>query len=288
MSCRINKGRKWTARLEMEISDPLHQQPGLRTLFHTYTYSDENIPKSDQGHDTLSKKAFQAFLKESQRVHGAFRYFAVGEYGAERGRPHYHMLVFGEPFAKHRAILESWTGGFWHYSHYRPEHAGYVCGYTTKKLTDPSQKNLRDREPEFRCSTRRPYPIGHRFLDHLARQYEGGHAGLKAFLDQYGDVARVIRPNQRILPLDDYCLRKLRTRLGIPLTHTERMDANPNYAYRFPSEEAEICEETAEAIRRKFYAKAKRKEIWSPFNGRYSAKRNGRCTATHNLSHPSR
>lgn len=62
-----------------------HKQNCLVTL--TYKETDGNVSKRD----------LQKFIKrlrrriEPQRI----RYYACGEYGGRRGRPHYHIIVFG-------------------------------------------------------------------------------------------------------------------------------------------------------------------------------------------------
>jgi len=68
--------------------------------FITLTYATEYLPANR----SLRKSDLQKFWKrlriELLRRHNvqSVRYFACGEYGEERGRPHYHALLFGWSF----------------------------------------------------------------------------------------------------------------------------------------------------------------------------------------------
>ena len=85
----------------------------LLAYFITLTYNDESLPRTKEGYPTLLKKQVQdyikrlrnahvAYLKKEQRkVHNEYkitgkpiRYYAVGEYGSQTRRPHYHILLF--------------------------------------------------------------------------------------------------------------------------------------------------------------------------------------------------
>lgn len=74
----------WCLRLyhEMEISSS--------AFFITLTYDNEHLPPGEE----LSKRDLQLFIKRLRKVNPGIRYFAIGEYGTERGRPHYHAVIF--------------------------------------------------------------------------------------------------------------------------------------------------------------------------------------------------
>lgn len=71
------------------------------------------------------------------------KYYAAGEYGEERGRPHYHLIMFN---TSRRAIEMSWNlGGI----DIRPATSGeiaYVMKYLDKQI---GQDQLWNKEPEF-------------------------------------------------------------------------------------------------------------------------------------------
>lgn len=57
----------------------------------TLTYDNEHLPEGG----LLCKRDLQLFIKRLRKHVGALRYFACGEYGSLKGRPHFHVIVFG-------------------------------------------------------------------------------------------------------------------------------------------------------------------------------------------------
>ena len=91
--CKLSKAREWSIRLLHESQ--LHEQK----CFLTLTYNDDNL--QDRG--TLVKSHVQTFMKDYRRYldyhYGKkVRFYAAGEYGSKSGRPHYHLLIFGDDF----------------------------------------------------------------------------------------------------------------------------------------------------------------------------------------------
>lgn len=86
MSCRIIRRRKWQNRLLLEamLAD--------KTAFITLTYDEESLPKDK----SLKPKHLKAFIKALRKKLNPIklRYYAVGEYGFEKNRPHYHIAAF--------------------------------------------------------------------------------------------------------------------------------------------------------------------------------------------------
>lgn len=83
--CKIQKTREWTLRCNLEL---LYWDSAL---FTTLTYDDEHLPFNA----SLVKKDLQDFIKRLREdFKKPLKYFACGEYG-EKGRPHYHLIVFG-------------------------------------------------------------------------------------------------------------------------------------------------------------------------------------------------
>lgn len=81
VECQIEKSNEWAYRIMAEASDY------DKNCFITLTYEDN--PKS------LIKRDYQLFLKRLRKKIGSFRYFLSGEYGSKRGRPHFHLIIFG-------------------------------------------------------------------------------------------------------------------------------------------------------------------------------------------------
>lgn len=130
-------------RLQHEAT--LHEAKSFLTL----TYSDQWLPDDY----SLDPKALQDFVKRL-RYHAGnnkVRFFACGEYGDEGGRPHYHLIVFGEDFIDDRVpfrktgtghvtyispkLQKLWPFGFSEIGNVTLESSGYVARYIMKKVT---------------------------------------------------------------------------------------------------------------------------------------------------------
>lgn len=74
------------------------QEDKLCTSAHfvTLTYDTMTVPISKTGRMTLKPKDLTDFLKRLRYYDKSsnIRYFACGEYGSERWRPHYHCIIF--------------------------------------------------------------------------------------------------------------------------------------------------------------------------------------------------
>lgn len=79
--CYRKKSLGWQARVHYESLD---NRP--RYVF-TLTYKDDPF--------LLCYRDVQLFHKRMRRYGFKFRYFASGEYGGRKGRPHYHAMYFG-------------------------------------------------------------------------------------------------------------------------------------------------------------------------------------------------
>jgi len=239
MPCRINKGRLWSGRIMLEWL--FHPFEGL-PMFVTLTYNEKSVPieSGDDGAPvhTLKKKRFLKWVNNVQRNVGSFRYYAVGEYGDDTFRPHYHMAIFPRTNQQIPEIMSLWKDafGFVTVGEMDAKRARYLANYTTKKLTKDSDERLQtNQEPEFRTSSRRP-PLGSRSVDFLCAPYRTGDG--RSILEERGDVERTFRFDGKVYPLDAFILRKMRGELGIPLLHRERIEANPNYLEFHASQEA--------------------------------------------------
>jgi len=114
--------------------------------FVTLTYSDENLP----AHNSLNYKHLQNFWKRLRKEVGELRYYAVGEYGDETNRPHYHACIFGHDWTEGRTILRATPSLLWTHPQLEAvwglgmvsigaltyETAQYTASYVTKKLNN--------------------------------------------------------------------------------------------------------------------------------------------------------
>lgn len=87
IECTRKRANAWAARIVAEAN--AHSENCCITL----TYDNEHIPPGE----LLNRKDMTDFLKRFRaRIYPQkIRYFYCGEYGEKKGRPHYHLIVFG-------------------------------------------------------------------------------------------------------------------------------------------------------------------------------------------------
>lgn len=153
LPCLVKSRRDWIFRLEQE------HKASKGALFVTLTYSPKYCPNS------VVKKHLQLFMKRLRKHDktNRLRYFAVGEYGTKRQRPHYHLLLFNLEDSNH--LRKSWT--------YGQIHVGKVTAssiaYCTKYIVQPEQDNG-GRLPPFRLMSR-GYGLGLAYLSDAMVQW---------------------------------------------------------------------------------------------------------------------
>lgn len=164
-NCLARKRNQWFCRISQEIkySDSVH--------FVTLTYSDDawlgNLTKNtgeklDPLPYSIDKSHLQLFFKRLRKLH-KFRYFAVGEYGSESLRPHYHIILFNYPKERvYEDIQACWYYGMIDVSDdINPGVINYTVKYIVNgqddRLTDEQQKN-------FMLCSKAP-AIGYSFLE---------------------------------------------------------------------------------------------------------------------------
>jgi len=203
--------------------------PGNNTAFVTLTYDEDSIPPGG----TLDPSHLRNYLKrlrfDQRSNYGrTLRYYACGEYGDDSQRPHYHLAIFGIPsclYGRKRyernapgkyccvncdAIQRPWPYGNADVGTLERASASYVCGYVTKKLSDPNDFRLGGRHPEFARMSKRP-GIGANAIPDVADRL------LRLpprFLAALPDVPRALRHGGKPYPLGRYLTRLLRKQIG--------------------------------------------------------------------------
>lgn len=133
-------------------------------FFITLTYDDEHLPPGAE----LSKRDLQLFIKRLRKRNPGIRYFAVGEYGSQKGRPHYHAVIFN--LLDLSLITDSWVDNNGHA-------IGHIVGdratmgrirYMVEYMALPTPEN--DKEKPFRVMSRRP-GIGSNYI----KKWKGFH-----------------------------------------------------------------------------------------------------------------
>lgn len=202
--CLQRRASAWSFRLLNEMD----REP--RCFFVTLTY--ENPPMSPKGFMTLSKRDFQLFMKRLRKLSppvgrdsfgtatlNAIRYYAVGEYGSIRMRPHFHAIMYG---VNPDLILKAWPYGIIEVDpDVNPANIAYVCKYITKGRLVPAHKND-DRVPEFSLMSKN---LGSSYLTpqmkryhkaDLSRSYATLEGGVKISLPRYYKD-RIFSPEER-------------------------------------------------------------------------------------------
>jgi hypothetical protein len=108
----------------------------------TLTYNDKHVPVSPNGFMTLSKRHVQLFFKRLRRSmpvgHKPIKYYAVGEYGSQFKRPHYHVVILN---ADSDLFYDAWRDNLGFYlgdlycADVTPASIAYTCGYMNKIKT---------------------------------------------------------------------------------------------------------------------------------------------------------
>lgn len=159
LHCRINSARERANRLLLE--QMVHDESSFLTL----TYDEENV----NAYGDLVKDDLQKWIKRFRYYFGRFRYFAVGEYGEQTWRPHYHVAAFGVPIDCQKVLEKSWTQGQVHVGELNKDSASYITGYIVKGLRDKGYWKLRGLEPEFALASNKP-GIGGPAIDIMAEK----------------------------------------------------------------------------------------------------------------------
>lgn len=245
-----------------------YESTGVRTYFLSLTYDEDNVPRTPDNEKTLNKKKFLQWLKDTQKALGNFRYYAIGEYGDDTFRPHYHLALFPETDGQAYAVLNRWADKYGTIRQCDPltlKRARYLANYTAKKLSKPNDARLKKhQEPEFRTSSRNP-PLGAAFAEKLITHYSNPKAA--RLIKERGDIDRTFRVEGQIYPIGDWVLTKVRQELGIPVLHRDRIKANPNYLDYHETFEADVDPELGQRMERQLEAMQRRKR-WRNHHGR--------------------
>lgn len=164
VGCKLERRRNWTIRIMHEA------QMHLENCFLTLTYRDADLVYGAR-QATLVKTDLQKFWKRLRKeLKKNVRYFACGEYGEQRSRPHYHACLFGADFedkAVHSVsgdivlYTSSRLDGIWNHGHctvgaLTPGTAAYTAGYILDKKLGKERVyyDAQGIEPEFLVMSR--------------------------------------------------------------------------------------------------------------------------------------
>jgi hypothetical protein len=103
-----------------------------KAVFLTLTYDDVHKP-SDGG---LRPRDLQLFIKRFRKEVSPRKisYYAVGEYGENTYRPHYHAIFYNVASGDEVMLSKCWGLGFVYVGTVTADSINYVCKYIQKKL----------------------------------------------------------------------------------------------------------------------------------------------------------
>jgi hypothetical protein len=144
IKCLARRSASWAFRLEQE------QKQSTSSCFITLTY--KHAPISQNGYPNLIKSDFQNFLKKLRKnlKKSKLKYYAVGEYGTQFSRPHYHAIMFNLPqsyLQKSQILTDIWGHGLITIDPCNPSTMRYTTNYLQKPFTIHSIHD--DRQKHF-------------------------------------------------------------------------------------------------------------------------------------------
>lgn len=215
MNCRINQQRLWKNRILLEAKYSKYN------YFITLTYNEKHLPtKIDKvtGEEIgmLIKSDLQKYLKRLRKAHEPhkLRYFAVGEYGTNSWRPHFHLALFSDTAVAEDIIKGKWGNkeeeyGYSYVGDISHGSASYIAGYLQKKATKEYYSQIGSRPPEFATMSKQQGGIGKLGIEKVADEL------LKTGLD-FDKVIDKLKLGRSNLYLGRYLTRKLAEKLEIP------------------------------------------------------------------------
>lgn len=185
LDCLKRRTADWRFRIRQE-----EKRWVTPALFVTLTYDTDHVPISPNGLMTLNFRDLTLFWKRLRKSLGRqkIRYYAVGEYGTRRHRPHFHFILFGCDNIS--AIHDCWKLGNVFVGDTSKGSVQYVLDYVNK----PRQVGFFQRDDRVRESARMSRGLGSNYMTsemadwHLAdpsRNYVVLEGGVRQALPRY-------------------------------------------------------------------------------------------------------
>lgn len=175
--CLQTKRSDWTFRILQEL------KVSTSAYFLTLTYSDEHLPPGS----TVRKTDLQNFNKRLRKRNAlrskrSLRYYAVGEYGTQTERPHYHSILFN--LCDPQDVEKAWPFGHVMVGDVNIASIHYVTKYVINRMQE-----YPNRDPPFALMSRRP-ALGASYLD---THTDWHRAEKRNFTQVEGTIARLPR-----------------------------------------------------------------------------------------------
>ena len=182
LECKLEYSRMWADRCMLEAKQYKDN------CFITLTYDEDNVPVNDLNYKTLKKDDLQNFLKalrnhvnykdgkylkKEDRDYKIIRYYACGEYGEKKKRPHYHAILFnfipddllevgvninGQKYYRSDFLEKIWNKGNVIVGNADWNSCAYVSRYVAKKqgVTNNNIYELTKIQEEFVLMSKKP------------------------------------------------------------------------------------------------------------------------------------
>lgn len=147
-NCLKRRISGWSFRLMQ------HERTAHAAFFVTLTYNTDHVPITKKGYMSLEKTHLQNYFKRLRKLQPKgspkISYYACGEYGSKRFRPHYHIILFN---ASALDIEKAWSLdnkklGDIYIGAVTAASVGYTLKYMCKPSKIPMHQND-DRQKEF-------------------------------------------------------------------------------------------------------------------------------------------
>lgn len=162
--CRENRINDWVGRCIAE------SKTAMATHSVTLTYGRDEKGSDDHLRAALlTYSDVQMYLKLLRRHGYPCRYFAVGEYGSQKGRAHWHLILFwlrrvpNHQLNQRFVDARHWRHGFQHWEPVSDASIRYVMKYI--------QKDMGDDERQGHMSMSKKPPLGAEYFRRLACDY---------------------------------------------------------------------------------------------------------------------
>lgn len=133
ITCRRTQATWWSHRIQHDVA--ALDRLGVGSSFVTLTIESDTTP-------VLCKSDLQKFFKRlrKRRSDYPFRYIAIGDYGENTFRPHYHALLLGFPPELASVVRKCWKFGFADIEPIASGNINYVVRYMQTYTPNHRQK----------------------------------------------------------------------------------------------------------------------------------------------------
>lgn len=209
-ACRLARKLRVVQRAELERM--CHADACCATL----TYSDAFVGDGNVRPAEWKRVKERLYCQVRKDLGIKLRFFGIGEYGENFGRPHWHVIAFGLPLALgHEYWERAWTDPasgelMGRIDVQEAEHSAikYIAGYAMKKMTRWNDPWLEGRSPEFVIRPNRP-GLGLGFVDDVVSAIRADPLVLD-MVQQAGDIPARMRMGRGLAAMDKLFKQKVR------------------------------------------------------------------------------